>query len=51
MQKQKVGAKPKPVEARMVTVTFRATPAQKAKFRSLGGGKWVRFVIDVTPAK
>jgi hypothetical protein len=35
--------------ARMVTQSFRAEPEQLRKFTALGGGEWMRAVIDATP--
>lgn len=29
-----------------VTVSFRATPRQRDKFKRMGGGKWIRRKID-----
>ncbi len=34
---------------RMVTQSFRAEPEQCRKFTALGGGEWMRQVLDATP--
>lgn len=36
-------------KVRMVTQSFRAEPEQTRKFAALGGGEWMRKVLDATP--
>lgn len=36
-------------KARMVTQSFRAEPEQLQKFAALGGGAWMRQMLDATP--
>lgn len=37
----------KPKDAKMVVVRATVRPDQPAKFKSLGGSKWLRSAIDV----
>ena len=43
------GRKPKPEAERMVIVSLRMTPEQKAKLATTGGAKWVRAKLDELP--
>ena len=36
----------KPVEERGVITTIRLTPVRKAKFKELGGAKWLSRILD-----
>lgn len=36
-------------KARMVPASFRAEPEQLRKFTALGGGAWLRGLIDAAP--
>lgn len=40
------GRKPLPVQERAVVKSIRLTPAQWARFRELGGGAWLRTLIN-----
>lgn len=41
-------SKPKaaPTSTRLIVISFKGTPAQKATFQGLGGGSWLRPMLD-----
>lgn len=49
--KNKVGAPKKPPEQFKRPVALRLNPAQALKYKSLGGGKWVRSLLDYELSK
>lgn len=51
METKRVGAPKKPPEEYKQPVALRLTPAQAAKYKELGGGKWVRKLLDAEIAK
>lgn len=47
MIKKKPGRKAFPEEQRMIYLTVRMLTSQRAKFKLLGGAKWLRKKIDL----